>query len=230
MKPVIKIEKPLDLAPFIDHTLLKADATSDQVKLLCQEALKYGFYAVCLNSRWIPLAKELLQNSAVKIAAVVGFPLGAQATEVKSCETKFCINSGASEIDMVIDVGSLKKRQLETVENDIHQVVAAAKDKVVKVIIETGLLTYDEKLLACQLSVNAGAHFVKTSTGFGPGGATVADIQLMRETVGPNVGVKASGGIRSFLQAKSLIEAGANRLGLSSSVSIVSGKTGSTGY
>ena len=212
-----------DLAPYIDHTLLKADATRDELVKLCDEARKYGFATVCVNSSNVATAARLLQGCPTKAIAVVGFPLGAATTSAKSFETREAIRAGAGEIDMVINIGQLKARNYGFVECDIREVVQAAKPKPVKVILETGALTRDEKVIACALAKAAGAAFVKTSTGFGPGGATAEDIALMRGVVGDDVGVKASGGVRTTADAQKMVEAGANRLGASASVAIVTG-------
>lgn len=213
------------LARKIDHTLLKPEATKEQIEKLCDEAKTYHFYSVCVNPSWVETATELLKGTDVKVCTVIGFPLGATTTEVKREETKDAIAKGATEVDMVIPVGKLKSGQVEAVKMDIAAVVEAAKDQaLVKVIIETSLLTEEEKVKACQLAVEAGADYVKTSTGFSTGGATVEDIRLMRQTVGPDIGVKASGGIRDLKTANAMIEAGASRIGASSSVAIVSEK------
>jgi deoxyribose-phosphate aldolase len=213
-----------NMAGYIDHTLLKPEATEAQIKELCREAVKYSFYSVCINPSYVKTAAKFLQGSAVRICCVIGFPLGATTTAVKAFEAAEAVENGAAEIDMVIHVGALKDKREEYVMSDIAAVVKAAAGCPVKVIIETGLLTEDEKVLACKLAKKAGASYVKTSTGFGPGGATVADVLLMRETVGPDLGVKASGGVRDLDAALQMIEAGATRIGTSSGVSIV--KTG----
>ncbi|NMA90868.1 MAG: deoxyribose-phosphate aldolase [Amphibacillus sp.] len=211
-----------DLARFIDHTTLKADATKNEILLLCQEAIEYGFFSVCVNPTWVKLAYEQLQGTNVKVCTVVGFPLGASTSEVKAFETKDAIANGATEIDMVINIGALKAGNLELVEKDIRAVVDAATNKaLVKVIIETSLLTNQEKVTACEIAVRAGADYVKTSTGFSTGGATASDISLMRKVVGPSIGVKASGGVRDKATAIELIEAGASRIGASAGVDIV---------
>lgn len=211
----------IPLNTYIDHTVLKADATEAQIRQLCAEALEHKFYAVCVNGSRVRLAKQILDKSAVKIAAVVGFPLGAMDTSSKAHETAGAIANGADEIDMVIDIGQLKDGNAEAVREDIQAVVQAASGRPVKVIIETALLTNEQKVLACQLAVRAGANFVKTSTGFAATGATVEDVILMRKTVGPNIGVKASGGIKNRQMALAMIEAGANRIGTSSGIVIV---------
>lgn len=211
------------IAAMIDHTLLKADATEAQIVQLCKEAVEYNFGAVCVNSYWVNTCVEALEDSDVKVAAVVGFPLGAMSTEAKVFETKDAISQGATEIDMVLNVGELKADELANVAEDIRQVVCAAHDfdAIVKVIIETCLLTEDQKVKACLIAKAMGADFVKTSTGFAGGGATVEDVKLMRAVVGPEMGVKASGGVRSLADARAMIQAGANRIGASSGVKIV---------
>lgn len=191
---------------------------------------EYQFASVCVNPTWVAHCSKTLAGTGVKVCTVVGFPLGANTSSVKAFETKDAIANGADEIDMVINVGQLKSGQYEVVKADIRAVVEASQDKLVKVIIETCLLTNDEKVKACQLAVSAGADFVKTSTGFSAAGATVEDIVLMRETVGPNIGVKAAGGARSYEDAEAFIEAGATRIGTSSGVAIVSGETVTEGY
>lgn len=208
----------------IDHTLLKADASKEAIEQLCQEAKQYDFAAVCVNPYYISLCKELLQDSNVKIATVVGFPLGASTRETKVFETSDAVKKGAHEIDMVINIAALKDKDYDLVKDDIQAVVEAAGDKaIVKVIIETCLLTDDEKSKACELALEAGAHFVKTSTGFSTGGATLEDVRLMKKIVGDKMEVKASGGIRDLETAKAMIEAGATRLGTSSGIKIVEG-------
>ncbi len=209
------------VAPLIDHTLLKPEATREEVKKLCEEARKYGFATVCLNSAHIRYAASLLEGSSVKPIAVVGFPLGASQSAAKAFETREAIRAGAKEIDMVVNIGALKSKDYELVLSDIAAVVAAAGSKPVKVILETSKLTRDEKVIASALSKAAGAAFVKTSTGFGGGGATAEDIALMREVVGSEMGVKASGGIRTIDDADRMVQAGANRIGASASVEIV---------
>lgn len=211
----------LDLAPLIDHTCLKADATLPEIELLCSEAVDFGFATVCVNSCWIPTVSKLLAGSAVKPVTVVGFPLGANLTSVKVFEAREAITAGAREIDMVLNVGALKSGNTQLVLEDIQAVVEASSPYWVKVILETALLTEQEKKIACELAKKAGAHFVKTSTGFSKSGATVEDIKLMRAMVGPDMGVKASGGIRTRADAIAMIEAGANRLGTSASVLIL---------
>ena len=214
-----------DLAAMIDHTLLKPDATPDQIAQLCFEARKHGFASVCVNPGWVPLCAQLLQGSPVKVCTVIGFPLGATAPEVKAFETQNAIDHGATEIDMVLNIGALKARDLDLVARDIRGVVqtAHARGPIVKVILETALLTDEEKTIACLIAKEAGADFVKTSTGFSGGGATVQDIALMRRVVGPEMGVKASGGVRTFEDAESMIKAGATRIGASAGVKIIQG-------
>jgi len=219
------IPENLDLAGMIDHTLLKPDATQDQIAQLCFEARKYGFASVCVNPTWVELCAKLLEGSPVKVCTVIGFPLGATPPEVKAFETQNALGHGATEIDMVINIGALKARDLELVARDIRGVVTAshARSAIVKVIIEAVLLTDEEKTIACLLSKEAGADFVKTSTGFASGGATVHDVALMRKAVGPEMGVKAAGGVRTFEDAEKLIAAGATRIGASAGVKILQG-------
>ena len=219
-----------ELAQYIDHTLLKAEATKAHVRKLCEEALEHHFFAVCVNSGMVSTCREILKNTKVNIACVVGFPLGANDTATKAFETNRALNLGATEIDMVLNIGALKAQEHLFVERDIFDVVRAAEGKTVKVILETSLLTEEEKKKACELSVNAGAHFVKTSTGFGGGGATVADIELMKSVVGKNAKIKASGGVKDFEFAQKLIAAGAVRLGTSSGVQLVKGLQAQAGY
>lgn len=210
----------------IDHTLLKPDATPDQIAQLCYEARRYGFASVCVNPTHVKLCAQLLQGSAVRVCTVIGFPLGATSPEVKSFEAQQAIDDGANEIDMVINIGALKAKDYDTVSGDVRAVVRAshAKDAIVKVIIEAALLTDEEKVAASLISKEAGADFVKTSTGFGPGGATVADVALMRRVVGPHMGVKAAGGIKSLEDARAMVSAGATRIGASAGVKIVHGE------
>lgn len=221
-----------NLAAMIDHTLLKANATKADIQKLAEEAKEYSFASVCVNPTWVKTAAEILKDTpAVKVCTVIGFPLGANTSEVKAFETKNAIENGATEVDMVINIGALKDKQYDIVENDIKAVVDAAKGKALtKVIIETSLLTNEEKEIACQLSVKAGADFVKTSTGFSTGGATVEDVSLMRKTVGPNIGVKASGGVRSLQDTENMIKAGATRIGASSGIAIINGETSASSY
>ncbi|MCY7778384.1 deoxyribose-phosphate aldolase [Bacillus haynesii] len=219
------------IARMIDHTVLKPDTVKSEIETLCKEARVYGFASVCVNPCWVKLCAELLKDSEVKVCTVIGFPLGATSPETKAFETKQAIADGAGEVDMVINIGALKDRDTGTVEHDIRAVTDAADGKaLVKVIIETSLLTGEEKRLACELAVKAGADFVKTSTGFSGGGATVQDIKLMRDAVGPDIGVKASGGVRDKESALAMIEAGATRIGASAGVSIVKGLTADEDY
>ena len=214
----------MDYAKMIDHTLLKTDAQKKDLDKLLLEAKKYNFMSVCVSPIWVKYAAEQLKDTNVKVFTVIGFPQGATPTEVKVFETKNAIENGATEVDMVIPVGVLKDKDYIAVENDIRAVVEAAKSKALtKVIIETCLLTDEEKIMACKLSKSAGADFVKTSTGFSTAGATVKDIRLMRETVGEQMGVKASGGVRSREDADAMIKAGATRIGTSNGVKIVEG-------
>jgi deoxyribose-phosphate aldolase len=210
------------LASYIDHTILKADAQIKDIEKICKEAAEFEFASVCVNAANTKLVAELLKGTVVKVCTVVGFPLGATLPQVKAFEAEEAIKNGAGEVDMVINVGALKSGRLDIVENDIKAVVTACKNKaLLKVIIETCLLTDQEKITACELAKKAGADFVKTSTGFSTGGATVEDIKLMRKTVGPTMGVKASGGVRDLETSLKMIEAGATRIGASASVNIV---------
>lgn len=216
-----------NIASTIDHTLLKPESTEAEIITLCQEAKEYNFATVCINPYWVTVAAEELLDSPVGITTVIGFPLGATSTFIKAAETRDAIAAGATEIDMVLNVGALKSQDEAAVLQDIKAVVQAASDQAaVKVILETGLLTDAEKIRACELAKEAGADFVKTSTGFGPGTATVEDIRLMRQTVGPNLGVKASGGVRDAATANAMIEAGATRIGASAGIAIVKGEQG----
>lgn len=208
----------MQLNKLIDHTNLKAEATSEDIKKLVDEAVEHEFFSVCVNSSFVKLIKDY--NKDVKIATVVGFPLGAMSTAAKAYETKCAIEDGASEIDMVIEVGRLKEKDYDYVLNDIKAVKEACGDNILKVIIETCLLTEEEIVKACELAVAAGADFVKTSTGFSTGGAKASDIALMRKTVGPDIGVKASGGIHTKEEALEMVEAGASRIGASQSIEI----------
>lgn len=211
-----------ELAARIDHTLLKPDAKEEDIKNICKEAIQYGFATVCVNPCYVPMAKHLLQDSEIGITTVVGFPLGATTSTIKAAEAKEAIENGATEVDMVINIGALKDKKYDYVRDDIKAVVHATNEKVkVKVIIETSLLTDEDKVKACLLAKEGGADFVKTSTGFSEGGATRDDVELMRKTVEDTMGVKASGGIKTTEDAEALIRAGANRLGTSSSVAIV---------
>ena len=220
---------PTNLGKYIDHTLLKADATREDIQKLCAEAAKHGFATVCVNTSNVRLAAGLLRGSGVGVCTVVGFPLGAMTGTAKAFETRETIRAGATEVDMVINVGAMKSRDYTTVMDDICRVVEAAGNTPVKVILETALLTDNEKVVACALSKIAGAAFVKTSTGFGPGGATEKDVILMKSTVGDELEVKASGGVRTTEDANKMIAAGATRIGASASVSIVTGKKSNGG-
>jgi len=214
---------PGELAPFIDHTLLLPTATADDIDRLCDEALEYGFAAVCINPVWVARAARRLRTSKVKVASVVGFPLGANLPDIKAMETRRALRDGAREIDMVINIGALKSRDHDLVRRDIVGVSDACREvgAINKVIIEAAYLSDEEKVIACRLATAGRAHYVKTSTGFGPGGATVFDVALMRETVGPKIGVKAAGGIRTAEQVREMITAGATRIGASAGVRIV---------
>lgn len=220
----------MKLNKYIDHTLLKPDASQEQIETLIEEAKKYDFASVCVNPTWVSFVAQALKATDVKVCTVIGFPLGANTPELKAFETSDAIQNGANEVDMVINIGALKSRNFDLVERDIRAVVEAAKGTLVKVIIETCLLTDDEKVRACQLAQKAGADFVKTSTGFSTGGATVADVALMRKTVGPDMGVKASGGARSYEDALAFIKAGATRIGASSGVAIMEGDVANGDY
>ena len=220
----------MKLNKYIDHTLLKPDASQEQIETLIEEAKKYDFASVCVNPTWVNFAAQALKATDVKVCTVIGFPLGANTPELKAFETSDAIQNGANEIDMVINIGALKSRNFDLVERDIRAVVEAAKGTLVKVIIETCLLTDDEKVKACQIAQKAGADFVKTSTGFSTGGATVRDVALMRKTVGPDMGVKASGGARSYEDALAFIKAGATRIGASSGVAIMEGDVANGDY
>jgi deoxyribose-phosphate aldolase len=210
------------LAKTIDHTLLKAIATESQVRELCSEARKYGFASVCVNPTWVALCAKELSGSGIIVCTVIGFPLGANASEIKAAEAKLAVSQGAREVDMVINIGAAKAGDWKAVEDEIRGVVTAAGEAATKVIIETCYLTDAEKVKACEAAARAGARFVKTSTGFGTGGASVEDVKLMRKTVGDKLQVKASGGIRSYHDAILMLDAGADRIGASSSVAIVS--------
>ncbi|HOX44020.1 MAG TPA: deoxyribose-phosphate aldolase [Myxococcota bacterium] len=220
------------MAAYIDHTLLKPDATEKEIRKLCEEARQHSFASVCVNPGRVKLCAELLRGSPVKVCTVIGFPLGATTPTSKAIETRDAIANGANEIDMVLNIGALKSGDDGLVSQDIEGVVQAARGQaLVKVILETALLTREEKIKACLLAKAAGANFVKTSTGFSSGGATVQDIALMRETVGPDMGVKASGGIRDRATAEAMVAAGATRIGASASVAIATGqKTAGKGY
>lgn len=220
----------MNLAKYIDHTILKADTSREAVLKVCQEARDHGFFSVCVNPYYVSLVRDQLQGTDVKVCSVIGFPLGAGVASIKAQEAAQAIADGAHEIDMVLNVAALKNGELETVEADIRAVAESCSGKaLLKVILETCLLTDAEKVTACLLSVKAGADFVKTSTGFSTGGATVEDIRLMRQTVGPEIGVKASGGVRDRETALAMIEAGASRVGASASVAIVNGETAISG-
>lgn len=212
-----------DVARLIDHTLLRPDATAADIRKLCAEARQYGFASVCVNPYWVPLAAAELVGSPVKVCSVVGFPLGASATEIKVAETEAALRGGAREIDMVLNIGELRGANHEAVRRDIQAVVVTAHEggAIVKVILETALLDDDQKTTGCTLAKQAGAEFVKTSTGFGTHGATVHDVTLMRQTVGEEMGVKASGGIRTLEDLRNMVAAGATRIGASSSVKII---------
>ncbi|CAE81211.1 deoxyribose-phosphate aldolase [Bdellovibrio bacteriovorus] len=220
----------MQLSRYIDHTLLKPEAQTAQIEKLCAEAKEHNFFSVCVNTSYVKTCAELLKDSSVKVCCVVGFPLGAMDTTSKAFETKTAIANGAQEIDMVIQIGALKDRRLDYVRDDIKAVVQAANGHTVKVIIETSLLNQEDKTLACKAALEAGAHFVKTSTGFGGGGATVDDVKLMKSVVGSSMEVKASGGIKDAQQAKSMIDAGATRLGTSSGITIIQGGSVQGGY
>ena len=219
-----------DVAGIIDHTLLKPEASPDDLRKLCDEAKKFNFASVCVNSSNVARARGLLGGSSVMVCAVVGFPLGAMSSGAKAFEAREAVRNGAAEIDMVLNIGALKAGDYSTVAEDISRVVAAARPAKVKVILETGMLSDEEKVAGCTLSKLSSAHFVKTSTGFGKGGATAEDINLMRRVVGGGMGVKASGGIHNEQDARRMMEAGANRIGASASVSIVTGKTSKSSY
>ncbi len=220
----------MKIASMIDHTILAAGATADQIGKLCREAVEYGFASVCVNSCRVTQARALLADSSVKVCTVVGFPLGAMSTKAKAYEAAAAVEDGADEVDMVINIGYVKDGAWDSVLDDIKAVRKACGDKVLKVILETCLLTDDEIVRACRTAVEAGADFVKTSTGFSTGGATEKAVRLMRETVGPDIGVKASGGIRNLETALRMVEAGASRLGCSSGVAIAKGEEGNAGY
>lgn len=214
----------MEMNRLIDHTLLKADASISSIEKLCNEALNYHFASVCVNPGFVPLASKLLKGSDVKVCTVIGFPLGATLPKAKQTETLLAIEAGAEEIDMVINVSMAKEHQFDYVENEIRLVKEACGNKILKVILETCLLTDDEIVSCCKAAVNAGADFVKTSTGFSKGGATTHAVKIMRDTVGPNFGVKASGGIHSYEEALDMVNAGANRIGASCGVEIVNRK------
>ena len=215
----------MQLSKYIDHTLLKATATEADIIQLCKEAIEYDFYAVCVNSCYVTFCKNLLQDSTIKIASVVGFPLGAMQTDSKIFEATQAIKNGADEIDMVINIGLLKSEKYDLVEQEIKQIKEAIGNKILKVIIETCYLTDEEKKMATRLTINAGADFVKTSTGFGSGGATLEDIALMKSITSNNIQIKASGGIRNFASAQQYIDLGVTRIGTSNGIAILNGKT-----
>jgi deoxyribose-phosphate aldolase len=221
---------PEQLAAFIDHTLLKPDASLAQIEKLCAEAREHDFFSVCVNGSWVATAYHLLEDSDVKVTSVVGFPLGAMTSDTKRFEAEAAIDDGAHEIDMVLNIARLKAGDDKYVLREIINVVEAADERTIKVILETCLLTDEEKIRACHLVVESGAQFVKTSTGFSTGGATIADVKLLRETVGPTFGVKASGGIRDTKTALAMIEAGATRLGTSAGVAIMKNLVGDGPY
>jgi deoxyribose-phosphate aldolase len=224
-------EVPLDMARYIDHTLLKPEATAAEIDELCREAEQYHFASVCINPTWVKRAAENLRGTSVPVCTVIGFPLGATTPEIKAMEARRALRDGAREVDMVLNIGALKSGEYDLVRTDIEKVVDAAHDggALCKVILETALLTDEEKVIASSLAKRAKADFVKTSTGFGPGGATVYDVALMRETVGPEMGVKASGGVRTAGDAEDMIAAGATRIGASAGIEIVGGKDGGSG-
>jgi len=222
---------PAKLAQYIDHTLLKPDSVMAQFDKLCEEALQYRFFSVCVNSSWVNYVSKKLRGSGIKICSVIGFPLGAMDSKSKANEARSAIEHGANELDMVINVGALKSGNLKLVEEDIRAVKRACRQNtILKVIIETSMLSESEKIIACELSKKAGADFVKTSTGFSTAGATLEDISLMRRIVGSDIGVKASGGISDYNKAISMIKAGANRLGCGASVAVVTGKSTKESY
>jgi deoxyribose-phosphate aldolase len=222
------IPRDLGIARLIDHTLLKPDASAAEIAQLCREAREYHFASVCINSAYVPLCADLLKGSDVAVCTVVGFPLGASPAEVKAYEAQLAIQNGASEVDMVMNIGALKSRNIKALHHDISTVVktAHAHNVICKVILETAKLNDEEKVIACQVSKMAGADFVKTSTGFGGGGATAGDVALMRKVVGPEIGVKASGGVRDFQDAQAMVKAGATRIGASAGVAIVKAERG----
>lgn len=220
-----------DLAKYIDHTLLKPESTEKDINQIVQEAIKYNFASVCVNPHWVSFCSEKLKNTDVKVCTVIGFPLGATSTKTKVFETNLAIENGATEVDMVINIGELRSHNHDLVLRDIAEVVKVAKDRALtKVIIETSLLTTEEKIKACNLAKQANADYVKTSTGFSGGGATVEDIKLMRQTVGPEMGVKASGGVRDLKTMEAMIESGATRIGASAGVDIIEGNKAESDY
>lgn len=214
----------MKLNSMIDHTLLKADTNKEAIISLCEEAKRYKFAAVCVNPYYVSLCREILKGSGVKVATVIGFPLGANTKDVKAYETRRAVEDGADELDMVLNIAALKNKEYQVVKEDIKAVVEAAGGRIVKVILETCLLNEEEKIKACQLALEAGADFVKTSTGFSTAGASVEDVKLMKSVVGDRMEVKASGGIRDYETAMKMIEAGASRIGTSSGIKIVEGR------
>jgi len=212
----------VNIARLIDHTLLRTDATISDIRQLCKDAIKHDFVSVCVSPIYVPLAVEYLQEHETKVGTTIGFPIGAVSTEMKFAEARFVIHQGAEEIDMVINVGALKDGNLDLIKREIGQVVDSADGNCVKIIIETCLLTNEEKVTACNIAKTMGAHFVKTSTGFSVAGATAKDVTLMRETVGKEMGVKASGGIKTLSDLNTMVNAGANRIGTSSAIAILS--------
>ena len=222
---------PIDVARYIDHTLLKPEATADEIDVLCDEAMEFGFASVCVNPTWVKRAADRLRGSEVVTCSVIGFPLGASTPEIKAMEARRALRDGAREVDMVLNVGALKSGDLDLARTDIEKVVDSAHEggAIVKVILETSKLTDEEKVIASALAKQAKADYVKTSTGFGGGGATVYDVALMRETVGPEMGIKASGGVHTAQEAEDMIAAGATRIGASAGVQIVAGSEGDTG-
>lgn len=220
----------MDIAKYIDHTALAANATKEKIEALCNEAKEYGFASVCVNSCYVPLCAQLLKGTSVNVCTVVGFPLGAMSTAAKAFEANQAVNDGATEVDMVINIGALKDKDYDYVREDIKRVKESCQGKLLKVIIETCLLTDEEKEMACRLSMEAQADYVKTSTGFSTGGAKAEDVALMRRVVGDRLGVKASGGIRDYATAKAMIDAGASRLGCSSGIAIVKGESSNADY
>lgn len=214
-----------NIARLIDHTALRPDITAIQIEQLCREAMKYHFYSVCINSGFIPFVKNLLKTSDVKICSVIGFPLGATLSQVKVCEAEWAAKKGAEEIDIVINISALKDRNFRRAEEEIKQIVKVVPGLLCKVILENCLLTDQEKEIGCQIALQAGAHFVKTSTGFAAGGATVDDVKLMRRAVGEHLGVKAAGGIKDYKTALQMVQAGATRIGASKSIQIIEGSS-----
>jgi deoxyribose-phosphate aldolase len=219
----LPILRSSQLSAYIDHTLLRADATAQEIERLCKEACEHHFFGICVNGSWVRHASHLLEGSEIKVVSVAGFPLGANSSETKCFETASAVDHGAQEIDCVLNIGRLKQRDDQYVLHELSEIVKAAAGMPVKVILETCLLSDEEKIRACHLSVDSGVRFVKTSTGLAAGGATVADVKLLCESVGPNVGVKASGGIRDAATALAMIEAGATRLGTSAGIAIING-------